>query len=118
MGRSMIAEMERLHRLILEEREAATSLDMRRLGAVVEEKEALVRSLGAAEIDEDDEELMELAEAIREDNRRNAYLFWSGLNLVRDTMEFFGRHAPPPVYDAGGIAIQTAPGARLLSGRI
>lgn len=131
MERSVREKLNRLYGLILQEREAARSLDMKRLTAVMEEKEVAVRDLSSvtlpdpAECDEDDyeaqeeaEEVRALADRIREENRRNAYLFWAGLNWVRDTMEFFRSQAPPPVYDAWGGTIQAAPGGRLLSGRI
>lgn len=116
MEETLYDRMNRLLELILEERKAARSLDMARLAAVSREKEDLARALG--DFDEADEDIFELAEQIRLENRRNAYLFWAGLNLVRDTMEFFGRQAPPPRYDALGTTVQSAHGGRLLSGRI
>lgn len=119
MERSTSQKLSRLHDLILQEREAAKKLDMDRLTAVMQEKEVAARDLASVgALDEEDEELRELADHIRRENRRNAFLFWSGLNLVRDTMEFFRSQAPPPVYDAWGGTIQSAAGGRLLSGRI
>lgn len=131
MQRSTFQKMSRLHDLILQERDAARKLDMTLLTAVTEQKQVAMQDLSGEslpdidEIDEWDEEaieeameLRELADRIREENRRNAFLFWSGLNLVRDTMEFFRSQAPPPVYDAWGGTNKAAPGGRLLSGRI
>ncbi|WP_305043433.1 hypothetical protein [Geoalkalibacter sp.] len=109
-----------LHELILQEREAARNLDMAALGAVVREKEALIQQLHEERALDayDDEDLVALAQLVREENRRNAFLFWTGLNLVRDTMAFFEKQAPPPAYRATGSLTQTRPGGRLLSGRI
>ncbi|KIH77546.1 hypothetical protein SAMN05660860_00975 [Geoalkalibacter ferrihydriticus] len=114
------ASLQRLHELILQERAAARGLDMSALNAVVREKEELIQALheqGSLDAYADDE-LAGLAERVREENRRNAYLFWTGLNLVRDTMAFFEKQVPPPGYGAAGLMTQTRPGGRLLSGRI
>lgn len=118
MERSASEKLGRLYDLILQEREAAKGLDMVRLAEVVQQKEVVARDLAAGSIDQEDEEVRELADRIRRENRRNAYLFWSGLNFVRETMDFFGRQAPPAVYDAWGGAVQSPGGGRLLSGRI
>ncbi len=109
-------QLEHLHALILREREAAKNLDMRALGTVIQEKDELIQALGAFQ--ECDEELTELAEKVRDENRRNAYLFWSGLNLVRESMEFFEKQVPPPGYGAHGSLSQVRQGGKLLSGRI
>ena len=109
-------KLERLHSLILREREAAKTLDMTALNTVIQEKEELTQVLGAFE--ECDEDLFELVEEIRDENRRNAYLFWSGLSLVRESMEFFEKQVPPPGYGAHGSLAQARHGGKLLSGRI
>ncbi|MDO3378048.1 flagellar protein FlgN [Geoalkalibacter halelectricus] len=114
------AGLRRLLELIMQERAAARGLDMRTLEAVASEKQALIELLQGldAEALETDEDLSALARQVREENRRNAYLFWTGLNLVRDTMAFFERQVPPPGYGAAGLMTQSRPGGRLLSGRI
>ena len=113
---TLYARMTRLHELIIQEREAAKDLDVEKLASVAEEKEALVQILGTVE--EPDEDLQALAEAIRNENRRNAYLFWSGLTWVRETMNFFGSQVPVPAYGSQGTNVQSKQGGKLLSGRI
>jgi hypothetical protein len=109
-------KMEQLLQLIQRERECCRSLDMVALAEVSTAKEALVREL--ALLDHSGFANPRLAERVREENRRNAYLFWAGLSLVRETMGFFRRQAPPPSYGALGGIVQGRPGANLLSGRI
>lgn len=109
-------KMEELLQLILRERECSRNLDMAALTDVSTVKDALVREL--ATLDSSDFSNPRLAERVREENRRNAYLFWAGLGLVRDTMSFFGRQVPPPAYGALGGIVRGRPEANLLSGRI
>lgn len=109
-------KMEELLQLILRERDCARNLDMSGLNQIATAKDALVREL--ATFDGSSLVSSELAEQVREENRRNAYLFWAGLGLVRDTMEFFGRQVPPPAYGAFGGMVQSRSGTSLLSGRI
>ena len=106
----------RLRDLILEERSHASHLDMALLEAVTREKEELVNQLAhARELDPADREL---AEQIRRENRRNAFLFRTTLGWIRETMEFLGRRTVTSTYakDAGEIPAQV--NGRLLSGRI
>lgn len=109
-------KLEELLQLILRERDCARNLDMSSLNQVATAKDALVREL--ASFDGSGLVNSGLAERVREENRRNAYLFWAGLGLVRDTMEFFGRQVPPPAYGAFGGMVQGRNGTSLLSGRI
>lgn len=109
-------KMQQLLELILRERDCTRNLDMEGLGQVAAAKDALLRELAA--LDGSGFDNARLAERVREENRRNAYLFWAGLSLVRDTMGFFGRQAPPPAYGAFGGMVQGRGGASLLSGRI
>ncbi len=110
------AKLQHLLELILSERERARTLDMKGLEAVSQEKEALLRELG--ELDGIGFDNPELARRVREENRRNAYLFWAGLNLVRDTMGFFEKQVPPPEYGAKGSLVHAQQGGKLLTGRI
>ncbi|MHB1400175.1 MAG: flagellar protein FlgN [Trichloromonadaceae bacterium] len=110
-------KMQQLLELILRERDCTRNLDMEGLSQVATAKDALLRELAA--LDGSGFDNARLAERVREENRRNAYLFWAGLSLVRDTMGFFGRQAPPPAYGAlGGMVQGRRGGASLLSGRI
>ncbi len=111
-------QLEELLQLILRERELAKSLDIEALGALQTEKEALLGALGEAVQGESAPELKELAARVREENRRNAYLFWSALGFIRSTMEFLGLQATPPGYGARGSSPRPSGGGLILSGRV
>ena len=106
----------RLRDLIREEREYAKQMDMDGMARVREEKEALIALLdGIQELAPQDRKY---ARQIREENRRNAFLFKSTLNWIQDTMEFFGRTTVPMTYGQGGTPANSTINGRLLSGRI
>ncbi len=102
--------------LVLRERECAKALDTVGLAAVTQEKEALSQEIEA--LDASGFDNLELARRVREENRRNAYLFWVGLNLVRETMGFFEQQVPASAYSASGTVAQAQQGGKLLTGRI
>lgn len=104
--------LELLHR----EREMAKALDMEGLQSVVAAKEALLADLKPQP--EDVEDLQELLQQIDQENRRNAFLLWTGLNWVRDMMGFFGKASMPQVYGGGGQSRTLTEGGRLLSGKV
>lgn len=110
--------LEQLLALILRERECAKALEIEELSAVTQEKEALLDSLG--ELRGGGPEVRQLAERIRTENRRNAYLLWSALTWVRETMQFFGKQTAPSGYGAAGTRVYAGGsyGGRLLSGRV
>lgn len=108
--------LETLLELLFEEREKAKSLDMAGLQQVVAAKEALLADL-QPQPDEVDG-LQDLLKQIDHENRRNAFLLWTGLNWVRDMMGFFGQAAMPQVYGGGGQARSLAAGGRILSGKV
>ncbi|PLX84470.1 MAG: flagellar protein FlgN [Desulfuromonas sp.] len=108
-------QLTELHRLILRERECAKALDLEQMSAATRQKEDLVRCLPSAA--EADEKIHSLAAVVREENRRNAYLLWSALNWVRETMQFFGQQGTSPGYGTGGGEARAAAAGRLLSGR-
>ncbi len=112
------AQLNKLLALIREEREYAKSLDMNHLRAVSEEKEQLLRTIGP--LGDVDPGNQSLAAQIREENRRNAFLFWSALNWIRESMEFFGRQVAPNVYSPVGnyVSPANANSGRLLSGKV
>ncbi len=105
-----------LHSLLLEERECAKSLDIDGIIKISKEKGELLKTLDP--IENLNPEDASFAETIRAENRRNAYLFWSTLNWIRDSMEFFGKQVSPKVYNSGGSAINNCSNGRLLSGKI
>lgn len=107
--------LQRLHKLVLEEREAARELDMDRLMRLLREKEELFPQLEAAR--ELSPEERELAETVLWENRRNAYLFHSALNWTQENMQLLQASSSPPVYGSGGIVEQTGEG-NLLSGKV
>lgn len=117
-GELLQQQLRELHRLLLVEREAAQRLDMEELHAVVEQKSALLASLPEFDPEDADSELQDLAQTIRRENRRNAYLFWSSLNWVRETFSFYNQQLTRPSYSQQGTSVSTPAGAMLLSGKI
>ncbi len=109
-------QLQRLHQLLLKERECARALAMDELMATVQQKEALLGCL--EQVDAADAETRQLAEQIRAENRRNAYLFWSALQWIRESMQFFGRQSVPSGYGAAGATVNTANSGMILSGRV
>ena len=106
----------RLHAVLLQERECAKSLDMKGLQELCQEKEALLKILQSAQSLAPEDRL--LAEAIKEENRRNACLFWAALNRVRDLMGIINRQMATESYAPSGGTTLFQHGGRLLSGRI
>lgn len=111
------ADLERLHELLLRERECAKTLAVDELMAVTEEKEALLQRLRP--VNDASPEVRALAEVIQKENRRNAYLFWATLKFIRESVGFFNRQvAQPASYgSAGGLVQQTGSGM-FLTGKV
>jgi flagellar biosynthesis/type III secretory pathway chaperone len=105
-----------LREIIRDEREHAKVLDLGAMMADIKRKETLIRALDAVTTLHPDDQ--ELAREIRQENRRNAYLFRATLNWIQDTMEFFGRKTVPVTYSQRGLSQNTTINGRLLSGRI
>jgi flagellar biosynthesis/type III secretory pathway chaperone len=101
---------------IRDEREHAKTLDLAAMMADVKRKEALLRALNAVQVLHPDDQ--QLSQEIRQENRRNAFLFRATLNWIQDTMEFFGRKTVPITYSQRGLSQNTTINGRLLSGRI
>ena len=110
------AKLETLLELLIEEREKTKSLDMAGLQQVVAAKEALLATLKPQP--EEVVGLQDLLRQIDQENRRNAFLLWTGLNFVRDMMGFFGKAAMPQIYGGGGQSRSLTQGGRLLSGKV
>jgi len=106
----------RLLELILEERECAKALNMEGLNAAMEAKEQVMKVL--AHIKSIDDVDKPLAARIRNENRRNAFLFKSTLGWIRNTMEFFGKRTAPATYSPQGGTVSSRVSGRLLSGRV
>jgi len=79
-------------------------------------KEELVKVLAHVEmIDEQDRPI---AGQIKEENRRNAFLFKSTLGWIRQTMEFFGQRTVTSTYSSSAYSVASQVNGRLLSGKI
>jgi hypothetical protein len=118
MHGNLTEQLHRLHDLILQEREHAKALRIEQMLATVQEKEQLLAGIDLQQGGLDDPKVQELAETVREENRRNAYLFWAALRWVRDLMGFFGQQTSNTLYGAGAAPRKVNHGGTLLSGRI
>ena len=109
-------KLNQLHELLLQEREHAKCLAVDKMLAVSRQKQKLIDTLGSVtELDPQDRVLVE---RIRHENRRNAYLFWSTLTWIRESMKFFGKKVSPSVYNAVGTTLNKASNGMLLSGKV
>lgn len=115
-GSDLQSKLETLLELLLEERERAKALDMAGLQKAVQAKEALLATLNPRP--DEVEGLEELLRTIDQENRRNAFLLWTGLSWVRELMSFFGTAAMPEVYGGSGQSQALTQGGRLLSGKV
>ncbi|WP_028579341.1 flagellar protein FlgN [Desulfogranum japonicum] len=101
---------------IRDEREHAKQLNIQAMLDDVAKKESLLATLNA--IPQLDPEDRGLAAQIREENRRNAFLFRATLNWIQETMVFFGKKTAPTTYGKSGHTTSAPVNGRLLSGRI
>lgn len=101
---------------ILAEREHAKALDLEAMIADVKRKETLVRILHSVDSLHPDDQ--QFAREIKQENRRNAYLYRATLNWIQETMEFFGRKTVPVTYSQRGLSQNKTINGRLLSGSI
>jgi flagellar biosynthesis/type III secretory pathway chaperone len=118
MNTPLSEQLNQLYDLVIRERECARDLRLDELQDVVSAKEALMQELQFTEDISVTEADKELADKLRFENRRNAYLLWSALNWIRESMTFFGRKSAPDAYNTSGTVVSGATGGRLLSGRI
>ena len=106
----------RLHDVIIQEREYAKKLDMDGMSKAMGEKEELVQYLSLVQVlDQRDQAL---ATRIRYENRRNAFLFKSTLDWIKEIMEFFGKRTVTSTYSAGAYTVPNQIHGRLLSGKV
>jgi hypothetical protein len=106
----------RLRDIIFEERECAKALDMQGMIAAMNTKEELVKVLAHVKVIDDRDK--PIAGQIRDENRRNAFLFKSTLGWIRQTMEFFGQKTVTSTYSASAYTVASQVNGRLLSGKI
>ncbi len=118
MKPDLSSQLNALYTLIVRERECARELRLDELEDVVSDKEALLQQLQGLDDITLTAEQQELADKIRFENRCNAYLLWSALNWIRESMAFFGRKSAPDSYNTSGTTVSGTSGGRLLSGRI
>lgn len=105
-----------LRDVILEERECAKALDMPGMAAAMQKKAEIISVL--AHVKSIAPEDHPIADQIRNENRRNAFLFKSTLGWIRETMEFFGQKTVTSTYSAGAYTIASQVNGRLLSGKV
>ncbi len=118
MKSDLSSHLSELYALVVRERECARDLRLDELEDVVKEKETLLHQLQDFDAVPLTAAQQELAGKIRFENRCNAYLLWSALNCIRESMAFFGRKSAPDSYNTSGTAVSGTSGGRLLSGRI
>ncbi|MBW2185606.1 MAG: flagellar protein FlgN [Deltaproteobacteria bacterium] len=116
MTHTVHEKLQSLYDVILVERESTKALDLEALQEATLLKEELLAQLDLE--DELSQEDRKLAETIRFENRRNAYLLWAALNWIRESMEFFGRKSAPDSYNPTGTLVLNKNGGHLLSGRV
>lgn len=106
----------RLLEVIIKEREYAKKLDMDGMYKIMGEKEELVQYLSLVQVlDERDQPL---AAQVRNENRRNAFLFKSTLGWIKETMEFFGKRTVTSTYSSSAYTVPSQINGRLLSGKV
>ncbi len=108
--------LRRLREVILSEREHAKRLELEKMAEDTAQKEAMLQTL--ATISVLDPANRPIADEVRRENRRNAFLFKATLKWIQGTMEFFGRRTVPATYGHAGCITAAPINGRLLSGKI
>ncbi len=109
-------KFEQLHQLLLAERERIRALDIEGLQQVVVRKQALLA--GLKHLPHETAGLEALIKQIDHENRRNAYLLWTSLSWVRETMRFFGQSTAAQAYGGSGQSIRSRQEGQLMKGRV
>ncbi len=116
IGQTPRDQLNKLHSVILKERECAKALAIEDMLAASQEKQELIHVMSSlSDLNKSDQEF---AEIIRTENRRNAYLFWSALKWIRESMEFFGKQVSSASYNPNGNIVHNNSGGGLLSGKV
>ena len=105
-----------LKEAIIQERQQAISLNLDGMYAAMREKEDLLSVLAHVKDLKDSDK--QIADQIRHENRRNAFLFKSTLGWIRETMTFFGKRTSSSTYSANASTVNSGANGRLLSGKI
>lgn len=104
--------------LIRSERECAKRIAIPDLLDAAERKRAVLAQLGDLEQLDINDDIRQLAQTVRQENRRNAFLFWNTLHWLRDLMALFDQKTAPHTYGNTAGLISGRTSGRLLSGRI
>ncbi len=116
MAHSARPHLEKLLDAILLERQYAKQLELDEMRRVMQEKEDIIQILSHfTKLDPEDQDL---AKQIRQENRRNAFLFRTTLRWIRDTMEFFGKKSVLQTYSSKAGTVSSHVNGRLLSGKV
>jgi len=118
MSRDLRQNLQELSEILEQERECARQLDMRGLNEACERKATLLARLGEISVEAVDDDLRSAADQVAAENRRNAFLLWSSLRWIRDTMDFYCQQLTNPSYTGRGEQAREQSGSRLLSGKI
>ncbi len=102
--------------LLQQERRAAIALDMQEFERLVTCKQQLMDGFDPQP--HEVEGVEDLLKQIEQDNRRNAYLIWSALGWVRQTMHFFGQSTVAQTYGGAGQSLRSKQKVHLLTGRV
>ena len=114
---SRYERLQRLHRLLVQDREAAKSLDIQGLEAAVQDMQELVSAL-ETETQPLSPEERRLAADIRHEVERSMYFFRRALAWVEESVQAVRGEKDPPGYSSCGDVVGTCPEGRLLSGRV
>ncbi len=115
-GSILREQLDQLLDLLQQERESAMALDMQRLEQIVAAKQELLANLNPQK--ESVVGMEDLLKQIDHENRRNAFLLWTGLGWVRDLMGFFGQATAQQVYGDNGQSQSIVQEGRILSGKV
>lgn len=102
--------------LLQQERRAAIALDMHEFERLVTCKQQLMDGFNPQP--HEVEGVEGLLKQIDQDNRRNAYLIWTALGWVRETMHFFGQSTVAQTYGGTGKSLVSKQKVHLLAGKV
>lgn len=117
---NLAAKLKDLRNLILEERRAAKALEVDEMLELTDQKEAMLKQLLPLvdSIEMLSPQEREMAEAVYNENLRNAYFFWTALNWVRDSVGFIRDQISSESYEGSGSMAKSGYAGALLSGKV
>lgn len=114
----MIDHLKQLYKLTLEERQAAKDLDIELLTNIIRKKEDIISCFQEIDLSSMNNQEKELVEMIKEENRRNAYLFNSALSWTRENIDLLQELMVVPGYGQAGKFLEYRGEGKLLSGKV